>query len=524
MRLRFTIFQKLLLGFAAVFSLTAIVAFIAIMNLMRTDTLVDEVISGSVEIKDHAILAESAFRQAITHEQHFLIHLDTASVAKFKNAIDTAQTHVWSILRAKEIFDDSPQNDAGNNDAGNKVVVKNEIVKKKAAELQRMIDQYFRGFGDIVWELSLKSDSRMTSFAEIVRSDTSIQAMYTTYNSKAQRASVLANEIVQEADISKHLTLERLQRTRERTLRLVIIISIAALLLGITLSFALARAFVRPILLLGKAAQNVASGMRQVRVSINTNDEVSELATSFNTMASNLDKLFAEIEEMFGELEDKSLELATANEQNQALLLNVLPETIAERLKLGETLIADVHDEATILFADIVGFTRLSTQYPAVQIVEMLNWIFSVYDDLTQQFGLEKIKTIGDSYMVAGGVPLSKPDHCKAVAEMSLAILRETENFAKESGMQINVRIGVHTGQVVAGVIGQKKFIYDLWGDTVNTASRMESSGEAGKVQISEEVYQKLLSHPDCFTCEERGLIEVKGKGQMKTYFLQHKD
>jgi class 3 adenylate cyclase len=232
--------------------------------------------------------------------------------------------------------------------------------------------------------------------------------------------------------------------------------------------------------------------------------------------------MFKDIEEMFMEVQDQSLELASANEQNQALLLNVLPNSIAERLKAGETLIADEHESATILFADIVGFTKLSSEYPAIQIVEMLNWIFSIFDDLSEQYGLEKIKTIGDSYMVAGGVPLRHPHHVEAVSEMGLEIIRKIRTFSEQSGLEINVRVGIHTGPVVAGVIGQKRFIYDLWGDTVNTASRMESSGEAGRVHVSEAMYKALsathLATP--FSVQERGEISVKGKGTMRTYFL----
>lgn len=505
MSFRITIFQKLLLGFSILLVLTAIVAFVSVQSLMRTNDLVDNVIHGSVKIKTATLRIESEFRSAVTHEQHFLIHLDTASILKFKASIDKAQENVWTIIR---------RDSTG---LGNE---RDIVITRKAAELQRMIDQYFRGFSDIVWEISTRAEKRHASFSEILRSDSTIKAQYENYSAKAIRAWTLSAEIVYESDKSTEIVLMRLAETRLHTVQLLGILSICALCLGIALAFTISRRFSAPIIEIRNAAQKVASGMRSIQVNIKSGDELEDLGKSFNSMANNLDKMFTDIEEMFVELEDKSLELAMANEQNQALLLNVLPKNIAERLKAGETLIADEHEEATILFADMVGFTQLSAKIPAVQIVEMLNWIFSVYDDLTHKYGLEKIKTIGDAYMVAGGVPLSTPNHCKAVAEMGVAIIRETKIFAEQSGIDINVRVGIHTGQVVAGVIGQKKFIYDLWGDTVNTASRMESSGEKGQVHISEAVYQALKLYPEDFTFEERGEIDVKGKGKMRTYFL----
>ncbi len=507
MRYRFTIFQKQLLGFVTVLLLTTLIAVAAFRSLYFTNSLVDEVLAGSVEIKNHALMAESEFQRAITYEQHFLIHLDTASVQKFKNTIDSAQRHVWAILKA-----DSTRM-SGTHDI---------IIKSKAAEFQRMIDQYFRGFSDIVWEISLRAENRNSSFTEIIKTDTTIQQLFANYTQKTDRASILADEIVREADLTTQNAREQLITVRNRAVITFGILSLSALCAGIIVSFFLSRKFSRSIIEIRDAAQKVAGGMRAIRVNITSQDELEELGTAFNAMVGSLDTMFKDIEEMFMEVQDQSLELASANEQNQALLLNVLPNSIAERLKAGETLIADEHESATILFADIVGFTKLSSEYPAIQIVEMLNWIFSIFDDLSEQYGLEKIKTIGDSYMVAGGVPLRHPHHVEAVSEMGLEIIRKIRTFSEQSGLEINVRVGIHTGPVVAGVIGQKRFIYDLWGDTVNTASRMESSGEAGRVHVSEAMYKALsathLATP--FSVQERGEISVKGKGTMRTYFL----
>lgn len=203
--------------------------------------------------------------------------------------------------------------------------------------------------------------------------------------------------------------------------------------------------------------------------------------------------------------------------QTERLLLNILPKPIAERLKLEESTIADSFESVTILFADLVGFTELSNNIHPVDLVELLNKIFSSFDALTDRHGLEKIKTIGDAYMVVGGLPAQKEDHAEAVAEMALDMQREIDRFNAESGKSVHLRVGINTGPVVAGVIGTKKFIYDLWGDAVNTASRMESHGIAGKVHVSSATY-KLLK--DKYLFQKRGRIPVKGKGEMITYFL----
>lgn len=199
------------------------------------------------------------------------------------------------------------------------------------------------------------------------------------------------------------------------------------------------------------------------------------------------------------------------------LLQNILPAPIAERLKLQESIIADSFDEVTVLFADLVNFTELSAQIPATKLVDLLNKIFSVFDRLTQKHGLEKIKTIGDAYMVVGGLPTPRPDHAEAVVEMALDMQQAIAHFQRHDGKPFHLRIGINTGPVVAGVIGTKKFAYDLWGDTVNVASRMESQGEAGGIQVTSATYNLLK---DKYVFEKRDAIAVKGKGEMITYWL----
>jgi class 3 adenylate cyclase len=204
-------------------------------------------------------------------------------------------------------------------------------------------------------------------------------------------------------------------------------------------------------------------------------------------------------------------------DKSERLLLNVLPAPIAARLKQTDGVIADAFGEVTVLFADLVDFTRRSERVAPEQVVQALNDLFSVFDQLAQQRGLEKIKTIGDAYMVAGGLPDPRPDHAHAVAEMAMAMRDEVARHTDPGGQPLAVRIGIDTGPVVAGVIGTSKFSYDLWGDTVNTASRMESYGVAGCIQVTARTYQRLK---DGYRFERRGPIPVKGKGEIVTYLL----
>ena len=209
--------------------------------------------------------------------------------------------------------------------------------------------------------------------------------------------------------------------------------------------------------------------------------------------------------------------LREEQEKSEKLLLNILPKAIAERLKQNETTIAEYFPEVTVLFADIVGFTALSAVMNPIDLVELLNKIFSRFDLLCDRHGLEKIKTIGDAYMVVGGLPCPRADHAEAIAQMALDMQTEIARFNANNRKYFSIRVGIHSGPVVAGVIGIKKFIYDLWGDTVNLASRMESHGLSWRIQVSETTY-KLLEHKYLF--QERGIIDVKGKGGMRTYLL----
>lgn len=210
-------------------------------------------------------------------------------------------------------------------------------------------------------------------------------------------------------------------------------------------------------------------------------------------------------------------EIDAEKAKSEALLLNILPATIAEQLKTDSRAIADGFADVSVLFSDIVGFTQMSARMSPQELVQRLDEVFTRFDAITRELGLEKIKTIGDAYMVASGIPVQREDHAKAICQMALRMQACLVEMSKDSGFSLGVRIGINSGPVVAGVIGKNKFIYDVWGDTVNTASRMESHGAEGSIHVTEETYRRVEGD---FLFEPRGEIEVKGKGKMRTYFL----
>jgi len=203
-------------------------------------------------------------------------------------------------------------------------------------------------------------------------------------------------------------------------------------------------------------------------------------------------------------------------QKSETLLLNILPREIAAILKNESRTIADHYQEASVLFADMVGFTPLSAQLPPVEMVELLNEVFSFFDSLLDKYGVEKIRTIGDSYMIAAGVPRGRPDHAQALARMALE-MRDYISTHTFNGQRVSFRIGINSGSMIAGVIGRRKFVYDVWGDAVNIASRMESHGLGGAVQITQTTYELIK---DEFVCEPRGTVNVKGKGEMDVWLV----
>ncbi len=220
-------------------------------------------------------------------------------------------------------------------------------------------------------------------------------------------------------------------------------------------------------------------------------------------------------------LRDREREMTEAlrveKERSEQILLNILPRAIVTRLNDGEAVIADQLRDVTILFADIVGFTRIASKMAVADLVRMLNRLFSEFDRLAIEHGVERIKTVGDNYMLASGLPDPRPDHARAVAEMALAMLVVVERTSRDLPVPLQMRIGIHTGDVVAGVIGTHKFVYDVWGDTVSIASRMESHGMPDRIHVSADTCRHLDGH---FRLESRGAVKIEGKDPMETFFL----
>jgi len=275
------------------------------------------------------------------------------------------------------------------------------------------------------------------------------------------------------------------------------------LVLTVIAAWFVTRQILRPVNALVGAAKKVAAGDLTAQVAWNSHDELGVLSDTFNSMTRSI--------------REKTELIEQKNRENERLLLNILPPEIAVRLKSGEHEIADSFADVTVLFGDLVGFTALSSHTSAVEIVDMLNGLFSLFDEAARELGIEKIKTIGDCYMAVCGLPRPCSDHADRMARMALRIQEATVQYGKERGMNLQLRIGLNSGPVVAGVIGATKFIYDLWGDTVNLASRMESTGMPGQIQVTRAVYERLQQN---YEFESRGMVQVKGKGEIEAWIL----
>lgn len=276
-------------------------------------------------------------------------------------------------------------------------------------------------------------------------------------------------------------------------------------------AFYFARRLAKPIVALFNTAEQVGSGDLSQRVTIAPpENEVGGLIRAFNSMMNNL-------ENANYHLIHSNEALDAERQRSERLLRNILPAPIAERIKNGEKLIADKYESVTVMFLDIVGFTPIAAAMTAEELVQMLNEMFIALDTVLERHGVEKIKTMGDSYMMVSGAPESSPQHAHHAARAALELLEAMQEFNEHKKVALQIRVGLHSGAVVAGVIGQNKFAYDLWGDTVNIASRMESHGTPGKIHCSEAAHALLRGE---FEFAERGTVELKGRGVMKTYFL----
>jgi len=266
----------------------------------------------------------------------------------------------------------------------------------------------------------------------------------------------------------------------------------------------LSRSLMSPLRELTAGVQRFAGGDASVRVAARTRDEIGQLCLAFNGMVDDIST--------------KNLMIEAKNRENEALLLNVLPGPIANRLRGGELSIADGFANVSVLFADLVGFTELTSEMPPQEVVTLLNGLFTRFDMAAQELGIEKIKTVGDAYMAVCGLPDPVENHAERMVRMAIRMVHIAHEHALEHRVSMQVRVGINSGPVVAGVIGRSKYIYDLWGDTVNLASRMESTGVPGAIQVTRPIYEKLA---DKFVFEPRGAIEVKGKGKIEAWLLK---
>jgi class 3 adenylate cyclase len=279
---------------------------------------------------------------------------------------------------------------------------------------------------------------------------------------------------------------------------------------------------------------------RPITSRMNSNFVCFEIATPFETLSKELGKDGANLDQggvvlldegiYFGVLlnseflkymievdAEKTKDLAHEKELSDRLMLNILPQSIADRLKNNESNISDTYPSVSILFADIVSFTQMSSKKSADELIKLLNALFSKFDKRSTNLGVEKIKTIGDCYMAVGGVPIRRPDHAHATVDLALGMLEDLKEFNQEHHVDFQMRFGINTGPVVAGVIGHSKFCYDVWGHSVNTASRMESTSLPNRIQISPSTKDALGSD---YILEERELVECKGLGQIMTHFV----
>lgn len=274
----------------------------------------------------------------------------------------------------------------------------------------------------------------------------------------------------------------------------------------------------RPIEHMAEVAEMVSTGDLSVRASLPSSGEMAAFGSTFNAMVESVDQHVRELEATRSKLTAQTEELEEQTARSEHLLLNVLPATIADRLKGGEEEIAESFPEVSVMFSDIVGFTEMSARLGARQVVEMLNEVFGLLDELTRKHKVEKIKTIGDCYMVVAGVPDRSPTHAQQIAEFALDMQEVLRKYQESTGREIAMRTGIHTGTVVAGIVGTSKFAYDLWGDVVNVASRMESTSEPGFIHVSNAVRVRLQ---DDYAFEDRGATDIKGKGSVHTWYLK---
>ena len=473
-RLRIT--QRLALGFGLLLAVFLAYGLYAIDHMT---TLANQ----TIKFHQHPFTVKSAVLQ--TEIEFIKIHRAMKDVA-----LSTEEEEIFEFIRRAQEYEN--------------IVHRNfEIIRRHFLGERSIVEDAFQAFLDWapirteVIGLQLRGDREAAAAItqgkgakHVALLESKIQALQSFAEQKADEFLLQAEEI------------------RENSIRVTQVLLLGILLLVGTIAFATSRSIKRPLLVLTEGAELIAKGQFDHRVSVSSMDELGTLAGAFNAMVENITKQTETIQRQ--------------NDENERLLLNILPAPIADRIKLGEGTIAESYASVTVLFTDLCGFTELANRWSATELVGMLNQIFSEFDELAERYGVEKIKTIGDAYMAVAGLPKRRDDHASAIARVALEMLEVIRKFNEQNQIQLNLRIGINSGPVVAGVIGKNKFIYDLWGDTVNIASRMESHGIPGEIQISRQTYEQLRLEGG-FEMESRGEIDIKGRGSMKTYLLKRK-
>jgi adenylate cyclase len=337
------------------------------------------------------------------------------------------------------------------------------------------------------------------------------------YNKYKSRIMQPIGEFLSMVNTRTTFQLEDLNQRSQQFLFGIIVFSATFLVAMCSLAWIIQRNFLHRSSILMQAVSEISSGNLDIRANVTGDDEIGILGLAIDAMSENLKTALDQANKKAEEARDQAIKLNEERQHSEKLLNNILPTLIADRLRKGESMIADTYPEVTVLFADIVGFTELSARLGPREIVNMLNDVFGRFDKLVVEHGLEKIKTIGDCYMVVGGIPERDPLHCQKVADFAIAALQTFDNYAADFTQPLSIRVGMHTGTVVAGVVGTQKFAYDLWGDVVNIASRFESSGKPNRIHVSDSVRIRLF---DDFEFDGGDEVNLKGKGIMKSWFI----
>ena len=428
----------------------------------------------------------------------------------------------WDLLIAKHLPEPSSKSSGGAQSLEERMMFAGFTVDEfsKLKEAQNRSDELVRREEVAMNAVEGRFDDGTGAFARKGASDPEL-ARRILHDDRyhAAKANIMQplGEFLAMVDRRTETELARLNRHAGRVLIGIIGTSALLLALIVAMVWVLRDRFLQPSAVLMASVEKIGTGDLGARTHISGKDEMGVLGQAIDSMASRLAEAVRNVEQKAEEAREQAKALAEERNHSEKLLHNILPAIIAERLQKGESMIAETYPEVTVLFADIVGFTKLSSQLAPREIVSMLNDVFGRFDQLVVEHRLEKIKTIGDCYMVVGGVPDRSSTHCQQVAQFALGALQSFEEYAADFSNPLRIRIGMHTGTVVAGIVGTHKIAYDLWGDVVNIASRFETTGTPNKIHVSDAVRVRL---EDDFIFEDAGEVDLKGKGMMHSWFL----